>query len=175
MKASVFLASLVSIASAQEVIITTEQECWKGEGGRYIDPCSDVYFHTCDNYEVDSKTSCNVYTFSDSRVTWLSNDISASYWEYYKRSGVEITEEDPITGADFGDQESESRCFPGVATASVYKKGEVMNHVGGMCGYKFQLINANENFSNKFKILKDQAVTLLTGSAALALTALYVF
>ena len=54
MKASVVLASLAYLVAAQEVIITTEQECWNEEGGRYIDPCSDVYFLTCDNYEVDA-------------------------------------------------------------------------------------------------------------------------
>lgn len=50
-----------------------------------------------------------------------------------------------------------------------------MNYVAGMCGYKYQLINANENYNNKFQVLKDNAVTLVTGSVALALTALYVF
>lgn len=44
-----------------------------------------------------------------------------------------------------------------------------------MCGYKYQLINSNEQFPSSFKVLKDQAATLLTSSIALALTALYVF
>lgn len=120
MKAAIFLASLAASASAQ-VVITTEQECFKGEGGRFIDNCNDVYFLTCDNYEVDAAASCNVFVFSDSRVTWITSDIKSSYWEYYQ-SGDEGTDAVFDGTADFGTTKEEGkRCFAAKETPSVYK------------------------------------------------------
>jgi hypothetical protein len=80
MKAA-FLSTLAVLAHTQEVILTTNNECWKGEGGRFVENCDDVYFLTCDIYEVDPDTSCNVFTFSDSRLTWQTNqeDVTVTF------------------------------------------------------------------------------------------------
>lgn len=94
-------------------------------------------------------TSCNVFVFSDSRVMWKSADITASWWGYYqnKDEGPEAV----FNGEDFGaNQEEGKRCYPGNETPTVYKKGSVNNYVEGMCGYKYQLINGNKDFNNKF-------------------------
>lgn len=111
MKAAIFLASLAATASAQ-VIITTEQECFAGEGGSYVDSCNDVYFLTCDNYIVDAKDSCNVYVFSDSRVLYKSKDITASWWGYYQSD--DEGSDAVFNGVDFGaNKEAGLRCYPG--------------------------------------------------------------
>ena len=82
MKAAFALSLAVAYANAQATTTTTN-ECWKGEGGRYVGECSDVYFFTCDNYIINKESSCNVYTFSDGRLTWNTSDIKVQYWEYY--------------------------------------------------------------------------------------------
>jgi hypothetical protein len=38
----------------------------------------------------------------------------------------------------------------------------------GVCGYKFQIINQNEEFGFSFDILKDSASALVFGSSFLA-------
>ena len=50
-----------------------------------------------------------------------------------------------------------------------------MNYTEGMCGYKYQLTNADKNFANKFRVLKDRSSTLLASSIALALTTMLAF
>ena len=49
MKSTIAIACTLAFASAQ-TIITTNNECWKGEGGSYLGECSSVYFLTCDEY-----------------------------------------------------------------------------------------------------------------------------
>ena len=100
------LALCAAVASAQ-TFVTTNNECWLGQGGEYIEECKDVYFFTCDVYEVQPDTACNVYTFSDSRVTWFSQDIITHYWEYYRRTGVD--KNDVIDGK--ADMTEEGKCY----------------------------------------------------------------
>ena len=52
MKAALSFALASTLATAQTVI-STDNECWLGEGGKYTGSCSDVYFFTCDEYVVD--------------------------------------------------------------------------------------------------------------------------
>jgi len=118
---------------------------------------------------VDKDTSCNVYTFSDSRLTWFSQDISVYYWTYYKKSGVDKKTE--VNGADF---ESGEKCTQEDSIAASYEKGLVMNYTGGMCGYKFQISNADTYYDNTFKVMKDGASNLLLG-AAVAISAILAF
>ena len=133
---AVALASLAALTSAQEVVITTQNECWKGEGGRYIDGCSDVYFLTCDNYEVAKGDACNVFVFSDSRINWIPTEISVNYWAYYRQP--DLADDMVVNGADFGEKkDSGTNCYPAIDTPTVYSKGAVMNYTGGMCGYKY--------------------------------------
>ena len=119
--------------------------------------------------------SCNVFVFSDSRLTWFTSDIKVSWWGYYLQDGAEVSDDNPMTAEEFKGIDDGTRCFAASDVPAVYKQGKVMNYVGGMCGYKYQITNDDKNFANKFKVLKDNAVTLITSSAALALTALYVF
>lgn len=82
MKAALTFASTLVLANAQ-TLVTTDNECFKGEGGRYKEECDDVYFLTCDVYEINANGACNIFVFSDSRITWFSADISIHLWEYY--------------------------------------------------------------------------------------------
>ena len=77
MKSLIALSVAAAVAVAQETFVSTNNECWKEEGGRFLEECSDVYYHNCFVYEVDADSACNVYTFSDSRATWYSQDIRA--------------------------------------------------------------------------------------------------
>ena len=157
MKAAFTLALALATVNAQTVI-TTNNECWKGEGGQFTGSCSSVYFFTCDEYEVES--SCNVLAFSDSRITWFGSDIRVAYWSYYLSQGQDMTQE--IAGAQFED----GTCYQIDSVPTSYDNGLVMNYTGGMCGFKYQIDNGNENgFSSKFKVMKDNATTLLAGSA----------
>ena len=157
MKAAFTLACALATANAQTVI-TTSNECWKGQGGSYTGTCSSVYFFTCDEYEVES--SCNVLTFSDSRVTWFASDITVAMWSYYLSQGEDQNRE--IVGDNFDD----GVCYAINTVPDSYENGVVMNYTGGMCGFKYQITNANENgFASKFKVMKDSASTLLAGSA----------
>lgn len=122
--------ALTAASVAAQTFVTNNNECWKGEGGRYKEECSDVYFFTCDVYIVDKDTSCNVFTFSDSRLTWFSVDITAYFWAYYKNDGVDKKAD--VSGSDF-----DSKCKQEDSTAQIYDKGSVMNYTAGMCGYKF--------------------------------------
>ena len=82
MKAFALSLAIASV-SASNSVVQTNKECWNGENGAYVGDCSDVYFFTCDKYEVKNDASCNVYTFSDSRLTWLTSDITVQVWSYY--------------------------------------------------------------------------------------------
>ena len=171
---SVSLLSLAAQMVSAQVIITTKNECFKGEGGKFVDNCSDVYFLTCDNYIVEKNESCNVFVFSDSRVTWIPEDITVNYWAYYFQPGQ--NDEQAVTSADFAEKRAdEGKCKPGEDIPKVYKMGKVMNYTDGMCGYKYQITNADKNYENKFKVLKDRSTTLLASSIALALTSMLVF
>ena len=110
MKATILSVFATSTALAQTAVRTTNNECFKAEGGRYVQPCSDVYFLTCDVYEVFPDEKCNVYTFSDSRLVPESSEIEIFYWDYYLRAELEGDIE--YTGADFGEQESDALCYP---------------------------------------------------------------
>ena len=70
-----------------------------------------MYFLTCDNYEIFKNSSCNVFVFSDSRVTWIPEDITANYWAYYYQPDED--DEAAVTGDDFGEKkDSGKKCYP---------------------------------------------------------------
>lgn len=169
MKAALALASVVALTQAQTVQ-TTNNECWKGEGGEYRGDCRDVYFNTCDEYVVFGDSSCNVFTFSDSRITWKSSMITAYYWEYYQKNDFDSSL-GKVTGDDFS---SSGRCTPSNDIPTGYSEGLYMNYTDGMCGFKYQLTNSDTVYENKFQVLKDGASTLFAG-AAFAITAVLAF
>ena len=171
MKTALTFASALVYANASTVI-TTDNECWNGDGGEYVEPCSDVYFFTCDVYEI--RESCNVFTFSDSRITWYSAEISVHYWTYYLSGNVPADTE--FDASDFGDaDDEESNCYAISSVPTKYSNGDIMNYTGGMCGFKYQFDNSNANgFSSEVKVMKDSATTLLAGSA-LAIAAVLSF
>ena len=76
------LALVAACASAETTVVETSNECFKGQGGRWVSECSDVYFFSCDIYEVSENTACNVFTFSDSRVTWTTSELTVHYWTW---------------------------------------------------------------------------------------------
>ena len=175
MKSFISLALTFAVASAAGTVATTDNECWKGEGGKYQGECSDVYFFTCDEYTVES--ACNVYTFSDSRITWFSeNDLTVYFWELYRNKGT--NNDAKITGKDMDSTDtspnSEGKCHPTKVQPTSYENGKVKNYTTGMCGYKYLITNVNGNGTLKFTVMKDSAVTLLAGSA-LALAAVLAF
>lgn len=88
MKAALTFASTLVLVNAQ-TIETTDNECFKGEGGKYKEECSDAYFFGCDVYEIREKSACNIFVFSDSRITWFSVDIRVHSWDYYLNDGQE--------------------------------------------------------------------------------------
>ena len=169
MKAEIALASVLLGYSRAQTVVTTDNECWLGQGGSYLGSCSDVYFFTCDEYEVVD--SCNIYTFSDSRITWSASDVSVHVWEYYLSAGQDQNLE--ISGSNFTD----GVCYPISEVPTVYEHGLVMNFTGGMCGFRYQVTNSNEEdggFTSKFKVMKDNASrSLFVGSGVLSLAVLF--
>lgn len=134
-----------------------------------MEPCSDMYFFTCDVYEIRADDTCNVFTFSDSRITWFSSETSAHIWAYYSSTGEEQT------GAMTADSFSNGDCYAVKEEGDLYENGIVMNYTGGMCGFKYQIKNSNQQgFASAFKVMKDNATTLLAGSA-MALAAVLSF
>ena len=114
--------------------VTSTNECWLGEGGRYTGECSSVYFFTCDMYTVEADNSCYVYTFSDSRVTYFSKEvILAHYWEYYRKDS---TDENAVIDGD-ADMTGGDKCYARTDTPTQYEEGSVMNYTKGMCGFKY--------------------------------------
>ena len=130
-----------------------------------------MYFFTCDEYVVFKDKACNVYTFSDSRVTWLSSEITLVMWSYYLNQNMSF--DYVATSADMKD-DGTGNCYPISNTPTQYVNGKVMNHTGGMCGFKYQITNSSKDWDNKFKVLKDGAATLLA-SSALAIAAVLAF
>jgi hypothetical protein len=113
MKSFISLGLTFAVASAGGTVATTDNECWKGEGGKYSGECSDVYFFTCDEYTIES--ACNVYTFSDSRITWFSeNDLTVYFWELYRNKGT--NNDAKITGKDLDSTDTspngKGKCHP---------------------------------------------------------------
>ena len=129
-------ASLATYFANAQVIITTKNECWKGEGGKFVDNCDDVYFLTYDNYIINAGESCNVFVFSDSRVTWIPEDVTANFWSYYYQPNED--DEAAVTGDDFGEtKDAGKKCYPANEVPTVYDNGKVNNYTDGMCGYKY--------------------------------------
>lgn len=172
MKAALALSLAVATASAN-TIIETNNECWLGQGATLVKKCIDPYYGYCDELEIWAEGRCNVFTFSDSRLTWDSADLKVSYWSYYERSNLESDYE--VTGADFDNDDENSACrlLEGSELAESYTKGDRINYTGGMCGFKF-LIENSANGPNPIKVLKDGAMTLMAGSA-LAVAAVLAF
>ena len=167
MKAAFTLALAAATASAQ-TIFTTNQECWKGEGGEYTGSCRDVFYLTCDEYKVYAGTACNVFTFSDSRVDWNTSQISVVYWSWNRRNNWDKSL-GKVSGDDFS---SSGRCYKVEDVPEPYEKGQPLNWTSGMCGFKYQITNDNEDYSNNFKVMKDGAANLFVGAAALLVATL---
>ena len=157
MKAS-FLIALAAATVNAESISTTSQECWKGEGGLYFEPCNDVYFFTCDVYHILPGESCNVFTFSDSRMEWFSQRVSAVYWTYMESTEAK-GEEDPRDPFSVG-------CEILTPQPTPYSSATKINYQGGICGFKFQVSNSDANTDYEFTVLRDGASTLLASAAA---------
>ena len=171
MKAEIALVAsvLLGYIRAQTTVVETDNECWLGQGGSYLGQCSDVYFFSCDEYEVVD--SCNVYTFSDSRIMWSDSDVSVHVWEYYLSPGQDQNLE--ISGSNFTD----GVCYPISEVPTDYEHGLVMNQKEGMCGFRYQVTNSNEKedgFTSNFKVMKDNASKSLklVGGVVLSLTVL---
>lgn len=143
--AAIFMSTLASLAHASTKITRTDNECFANEGGRFVENCDDVYFLTCDVYEVDGGESCNVFTYSDSRMTWLTKELQVFQQTFYLRQDLNSDQE--YDSKDFGSVEDNSLCYPDEAGSGSYKNGQVMNHTGGMCGTKFLVTNLNGSFS----------------------------
>lgn len=116
-----------------------------------------MFYLTCDEYEVAANTSCNVFTFSDSRIQWNTSQISVVYWAWNKKSPFEKSL-GKVSGGDFS---SGGRCYKVEETPQTYDKGQPLNYTDGMCGFKYQVTNANESYPNDFSVMKDGASTLL--------------
>ena len=152
--------SAIAAAAYSQTIISTTNECWKGEGGKYNGECYDVYFLTCDEYQVDADSACNVYTMSDSRVTWVTNELTVHFWELYQDETVEGWENIEVDDLKGGSP----KCYKLVDTPTEYKNRKIMNYTDGMCGFQYQITNNNVDFHNYFEIHKDSALTLVAGS-----------
>jgi hypothetical protein len=149
MKSAFAIASVLATVNAQ-TIVTTSNECWKGQGGDFTGNCDSVYYHTCDNYEIRDK--CNVFTFSDSRLEWKGAAISVHYWSYYLSSGSDQDTEINSGHFDGG------VCYPLDSVPTAYENGIVMNHTGGMCGFKYLVTNSDPNgFAQFIKVMKDNS------------------
>jgi hypothetical protein len=91
MKYTFLCALAAAVASAQETtVIFTNNECFKGEGGRFKEECSDVYFFNCHVYEVQAAESCNVFVFSDSRITATTSEIEVHYWSWLLKQTADM-------------------------------------------------------------------------------------
>ena len=75
-----------------------------------------------------------MFTYSDSRITWFSQDITVSYWAYYLNGDVPM---DSVAVAKDFTEDGSGLCFPIAQVATQYKNGTVMNYTGGMCGFKY--------------------------------------
>ena len=114
-------------------------------------------------------SSCNVFTFSDSRLEWKSSNVSVHYWSYYLSQTAAM---DSIITAD---QYEDGTCYAIDDVPKAYENGIVMNYTDGMCGFKYLVANNNpDGYQAYFKVMKDNAQTLLAG-AAVALTAILSF
>ena len=167
MKAAI-LALAAAYANAQSTVVTTQNECWNTQGGYYAGNCRDVYYLTCDEYVLFGGSSCNVFTFSDSRIEWTTSQIQGAIWEYYLTANA-----DPDIEMS-GDLFDDGTCYAISDVAEDYPNGEIKNWTTGMCGFKYQVTNLDADYENKFTVLKDGASALLAGSA-MALAAALAF
>jgi hypothetical protein len=71
------------------------------------------------------------------------------------------------TAVDEND-DTEYDCVLISSRPSLYRGETPMPMTSGVCGYKFQIINANEEFGFSFDILKDSASALVFGSSFIA-------
>lgn len=68
------------------------------------------------------------------------------------------------------DDDAEYDCVLVSTRPSAYMQETPMPLASGICGYKFQIFNKNEEFGFSFDILKDNAAALAFGSSLLAIT-----
>ena len=59
--------------------------------------CDDLFLFDCDLYEIYPSEECYIYTFSDSRLTWVSNGsdgaddlIQVQMWAYDFVEGADV-------------------------------------------------------------------------------------
>ena len=67
-------------------------------------------------------------------------------------------------------EDAEYDCVLVSTRPSLYTEETPMPLTSGICGYKFQIFNKNEEFGFSFDILKDNAAALDFGSSLLAIT-----
>ena len=160
MKATLTFALAAATASAQ-TIFTTDNECWLGQGGEYTGSCRDVFYLTCDEYDVYANSACNIFVFSDNRLDWNSSMISVVYWAWNMENDYDKSL-GKTSGTDFVDG---GRCYGVEDIPTTYDKGTPINYTEGMCGFKFQATNEDEFYPNSFTLMKDSASTLMSGAA----------
>ncbi len=69
-----------------------------------------MYFLTCDEYEIDGGETCNVFVFSDTRMTWKTKELDVYQSTFYLRQDLDTDTE--YTGADFGTADDGAKCYP---------------------------------------------------------------
>ena len=75
---------------------------------------------------------------------------------------------DPIVVDENGNADYD--CVLMSSRPNFYTEETPMPLTSGICGYKFQIINQNEEFGFSIDILKDNATALAFGSSLLAIT-----
>lgn len=172
MKAAFAFALAAATASAQTTN-ETWQECTSEQGATFQKKCFDAYYDYCDVLQINSADRCNIFTFSDTRVTWDSSSIYASYWSFYATADLEKGYK--VTADDMDPNDETAVCYLIDPLPQPYENGMKLNKSRtGMCGFKINVENTDELGSNPITILKDGAVQLMAGSA-LALAAVLAF
>lgn len=165
--------ALALFAASASAVATTNNDCLLEQGSVHIDACRSLWFKICDNYTILPADTCNIETFGDASLSWFSDSVDVSVWNYVMRYTSEAATDDSAPNSDqWGRllQDDTRECVPESLGSSVYSSLENMSTRHGSCGYKFQIINNSELGQFDFTVLRNGAETIVAGLTLAAAT-----
>ena len=136
-----------------------------------------MFFWHCEEYKIEPAGTCNVFTFSRSKIAWVSSQIEVNYWKYAEEDDGSSNDDDNNNQFDsFGgfkaklkqsdDDDDVERvnwdiCEQSSNIPDLFSNtSDTITLTGNECAIKFQVTNNNEEWGFNFKILFDSAVGL---------------
>ena len=119
--------------------------------------------------------SCNVDTNGDASLNWYSSAIEVSYWtKTWQTVDTSSSDDSSMSDNQWTLMQSDQECLPQSISSEQFVSGTKLLTRGGICGFKFQIINTSTTGDFELTVLTAGSQALFA-CATLAATAFALF